>query len=267
MQQHLARLSLAVWIGAATSVAHAAPSQLDRAKAVYAEGKALLDKKNYIDAGAKFEEAYRLAPDKHLFNYNIATAAELAGDCQRAQRHYRMFLDLVPEHASRKDVVKSLAALEKTCARDDEGAAALSIEARGDREAERGKAIAERVLTDALRATDQSIARYEAVLLRHGKQQPFAQIVRVKRRDRKKIAKLVDARGFTAPTDGSAEVEAPVTVEQACRQAAQQEDRNAAAYGKAYDAYEDDDVVKLMDKLQRRAEERHGRAFRDTCPR
>jgi hypothetical protein len=58
-----------------------------------------------------------------------------------------------------------------------------------------------------------------------------------------------------------------LTVDQACRQAAQQEDRNAAAYGKAYDAYEDEDVIKLMDKLQRRAEERHGRAFRDTCPR
>ncbi len=256
---------LAVLVGAAPSIARAGPSQLDRAKAVFAEGKALLDAKNYVDATAKFEEAYRLAPDKHLFNFNIASAAELAGDCRKAQRHHRMFLDLVADHPLRKDSSRTLAALETSCAAEE--AAAVPVEDRGEREAERKHAVAQRALGDALQATQQSVLRYDAVLTKHGRQQPFAQVVRARRRDAKKIAKLFAVVDLPVVEAYNGEVGAPATVEQACRQAETQEARNIATYEKVYDLFDHADVVKLMDKLLQRAEGRHLRAFRDTCPR
>lgn len=257
-------VAIALVLGVVDAAA-AAPSQLDQAKKVYAEGKALLEARNYVDAIYKFEEAYRLAPDKHLFNYNIASAAELAGDCVKAGRHYKMFLDLVPEHDARADATKALAKVEASCVPPEQ--AVDPIADRGDREAERTKAIGERALGDALRATDQSVARYEAVLARHGRQQPFAGIVRAKRRDSKKLAKVIAQAGYEAGEPFKGEVSAPGSVEHACRQAETQEERNAAVYGKVYDLFDDEDIVKLMDKLLRRVEGRHLRAFRDTCPR
>ncbi|MBC8072711.1 MAG: hypothetical protein IAG13_30605 [Deltaproteobacteria bacterium] len=245
----------------------AAPSDLDRAKQVYGEAMKLLDAKDYAGATAKFEQAYLFAPDKHLFNYNIASAAERAGDCRKAQRHYQRFLDLVPKHAERKGAERSLAQLATTCVRDDEGAGELSIAARDEREAQRTKAVGERALTEALHATQQSVVRYDAVLTKHGKQQPFGRIVRTKRRDAKKLGKLLEAKGITGTKPYAGDVGAPSSVEQACRQAASQEERNAAAYGAAYEKFDDAEVAELMDKLQRRAEDRHVRAFRESCPR
>jgi hypothetical protein len=268
MRRRVWGLGWAVCFVLAGTPAHgAAPSDLDRAKQVYGEAMKALDAKDYATATAKFEQAYRFAPDKHLFNYNIASAAELAGDCRKAQRHYRMFLDLVAKHAARKEVERTLVKLDKTCVHDDEGAGELTIAARGDREAERVKAVGERALSEALRATQQSVARYEAVLAKHGRQQPFARIVRTKRHDARKIAKLVAAQGIPESAPYGGEVAAPSTVEQACRQAESQEERNAAAYGAAYEKLDDADVAELMDKLQRRAEDRHARSFRESCPR
>ena len=54
-------------------VVHA--GDIDEAKKVYGEAMKALDAKDYTTATMKFEYAYRLAPDKHLFNYNIASAA------------------------------------------------------------------------------------------------------------------------------------------------------------------------------------------------
>jgi len=247
------------------AIADAAPSQLERAKQVYAEGKQLLDLKNYVDAAAKFEEAYRLAPDKHLFNYNIASAAELAGDCGKALRHYRMFLDLVPEHGARKDATTAVAKLDASC--EPPPSAAEVADDRSDREAERREALEQRVLGEALLATQQSVVRYESVLAKHGRQQPFAGILRAKKRAAKKIAKLFAPLDVEPVDDYRGQVAAAATVEQSCRQAETQEERNIAAYEKAYDTFDDDDVQTLMDKLLVRTESRHLRAFRDTCPR
>ena len=247
------------------ATAGAAPSQLDRAKQVYAEGKKLLDAKNYIDAMANFEEAYRLAPDKHLFNYNIAAAAELAGDCNKALRHYKMFLDLVPDHPQRTDASKSIATQEKSCAPPP--SAEEVAEDRGQRESERKGAVARRVLGDALHATQQSVLRYEAVMAKYGKQQPFSGVLRQKKRAVKKIAKLFGPLDIEPVDDYKGEVGAAGTVEQSCRQAETQEERNIEVYEKAYETFDDEDTQKLMDKLSLRAESRHLRAFRDTCPR
>lgn len=243
-----------------------AQSNIEQAKAVYGEAMKALEAKDYWTALAKFEQAYKLAPDKHLFNYNIASAAELAGDCRKAEKHYKMFLDLVPKHEARKGVGRTLEKLAKTCQYDEESTTQLSTESRGDREAERKKAIADRAATEALEAAQQSVARYEAVIAKHGRQQPFARVLRAKRRDAKKIAKLlaaneIEAEGYTG------KLEPPGSLEQACRQGEAQEERNAAAYGNAYERVEDDELAELMDKLMRKAEGSHGRAFRDGCPR
>lgn len=249
----------------APRVVHA--GDLDEAKKVYGEAMKLLDAKDYANATAKFEQAYRLAPDKHLFNYNIASAAELAGDCRKAQNHYQMFLDLVPKHEARKAAQKAVAKLAKTCAYDDETNTQLT-ESRDDREAERVKAMGERALDDAFEATRQSVARYDAIVQKHGRAQPFARALRAKKRAVKKIAKLMAQHQLAAPPERDRnDVTAPATLEQACRQGEAQEERNAAAYAKAYERVEHVDVAELMEKLERRASGPQLRAFTDGCPR
>jgi hypothetical protein len=265
----LQRLGSRITIVVALAVllpARASAGDLDDAKKVYAEAMTALEAKDYPTATAKFEQAYRLAPDKHLFNYNIASAAELAGDCRKAQNHYQMFLDLVPKHDARKAAQKSLEKLNKTCAHDDETTSQLAIESREERDAERSKAGAQRALDDALKATQESVARYEAVVTRYDRAQPFAHVLRAKRRALKKIEKLMGGLGIT-PTEYKGDLPAPDTLEQACRQGEAQEERNAAAYAKAYERYDDVDVASLMDKLERKASGPHLRAFDEGCPR
>ena len=260
------------WIAFAVALVVLAPrlvhaGDIDEAKKVYGEAMKTLDAKDFTTATMKFEYAYRLAPDKHLFNYNIASSAELAGDCRKAQKHYQMFLDLVPKHDARKAAQKSLAKLAKTCAFDDETSKQLT-ESRDDREAERVKAMGERALDDALEATRQSVARYGAILQKHGRAQPFARVLRAKKRAVKKISKLMTQHQYEIPPERDRnDVSAPETLEQACRQGVAQEERNAAAYAKAYERVEQVEISDFMEKLELRASGSQLRSFSEGCPR
>lgn len=250
---------------AASSVSHAAPSGMEQAKKVYSEALAAMDAKDYATATAKFEEAYRLAPDKHAFNYNIASAAELAGDCRKATNHYKMFLDLVPKHEARGSAKKTLEKLQTSCAYDDETTEQLTAETRGSREVERKLEESDRAMIEALGETTFAARFYAAAAAKYGDKGPFKRMAKMKARAAKKIQKLM-AKHDIAGEPAIDEVAVPASIEQACKRGITQEARNAALYDKVFEMFDARDIVRIMDRLARKAELRHMTAFRDSCP-
>jgi tetratricopeptide (TPR) repeat protein len=76
--------------------------KLERAKQLFGEGQALIEAGDAVGALAKFEEAYfKFAPQFHVMNFNIGSAAYTARDCVKAEEAFQRFLDLVPEHPER----------------------------------------------------------------------------------------------------------------------------------------------------------------------
>jgi tetratricopeptide (TPR) repeat protein len=247
------------------SSAFAAPSGTEQAKKVYGEALAAMEAKDYATATAKFEEAYRLASDKHAFNYNIASAAELAGDCRKATNHYKMFLDLVPKHDARASAKKTLEKLQQTCIHDDETTEQLTAEIRGSREVERKLEESDRAMLDALGETTFSARFYEAAAAKFGDKGPFKRMAKAKSRAAKKIQKLMAKHDIAGEPEVD-EIKIPASIEQACKRGITQEARSAEVYDKVFEMFDARDIVRLMDRLASKAELRHMTTFRDACP-
>ncbi|MEM6294709.1 MAG: tetratricopeptide repeat protein [Myxococcota bacterium] len=89
--------------------------KMNRAKALYGEGDAAYTSGDYTTALAKFEEAYNYyAPQLHLFNFNIGSAAYELGDCVKAKTAFQRFLDLVPDHPERGTAQEKLIEIERS---------------------------------------------------------------------------------------------------------------------------------------------------------
>lgn len=110
---------------------------LEESKRLFGEAQKAMSDDDYVTAQAKFSEAYRLAPHLHVFNYNIAVAAQLAGDCRTAQLTFQSFLDLVPDHPERKDATRRLEKLKRDCPVDLESESVLTNEGQAKRDEER----------------------------------------------------------------------------------------------------------------------------------
>jgi len=238
---------------------------MEQAKKVYSEAMAAMEAKDFAGATAKFEEAYRLAPDKHAFNYNIASAAELAGDCRKATNHYKMFLDLVPKHDARSSAKKTLEKLQQTCIHDDETTEQLTAETRGSRDVERKMEESDRAMLDALGETTFAARFYAAAAAKYGGKGPFKRMAKVKERAAKRIQKLM-ANHDIEGTPEVDEVKVPADIDQACKRGVTQEARNAEVYDKVFEMFDARDIVRVMDRLARKAELRHMPTFRDGCP-
>ncbi len=88
--------------------------RIDRAKALFRAGQALVEIGDYTNAVAKFEQAYsQHAPELHVFNFNIGDAAFAGGDCQKAKIAFERFLELVQEHPERPTAQERLAQIER----------------------------------------------------------------------------------------------------------------------------------------------------------
>ncbi|RMG93293.1 MAG: outer membrane protein assembly factor BamD [Deltaproteobacteria bacterium] len=89
--------------------------KLERAKQLFAEANAALEAEDFATAVQKFEEAYLVyAPNLHVFNFNIGSAAFYAGDCIKAKQALQRFLDLVPDHPERATAQEMLLEIERT---------------------------------------------------------------------------------------------------------------------------------------------------------
>jgi hypothetical protein len=227
---------------------------------------AAMDAKDFYTAVTKFEAAYSLAPDKHAFNFNIASAAQLAGDCRKAQNRYKMFLDLVPKHDARGSAKKELEKLAKTCIHDDESTEQLSVERRENRDSQRALEEGDRAILEALTETRYSAKFYAAVAAQHGNKQPFKRLAKVKERHAKRIEKLIDDYNIKGKPRDPDEVSVPDKVDDACDRGVSQEGRNATVYDKVFDLFDERDIVRVMDRFARKAELRHMPTFRDNCP-
>jgi hypothetical protein len=245
----------------------AAPSGLDQAKKLYGEAMAAMEAKDFATATTKFEGAYQFAPDKHAFNYNIASAAELAGDCRKAQNHYKMFLDLVPKHEARASAQKTLLKLQKTCIHDDETTEQLTAENQEERATKRVVEEGDRAIFEALEETQWSARYYAAVAAQHGGKQPFKSLAKTKARQAKRIEKLISDHDIPGQPREGEKISVPDDIDDACQRGVSQESRNATLYDKVFDLFEDKDIVRIMNRYASKAELRHMPMFRDNCPR
>lgn len=81
------------------------------AKQRFVDGMRAFESGDYETARDRFREAYVFAPDRHVLAYDIAKAAERAGDCCTAWEHYERFLAEEPDMPMAPDVEKRLEAL------------------------------------------------------------------------------------------------------------------------------------------------------------
>lgn len=255
-----------MWAALVGTPVLAAPTGLDQAKKLYGEAMAAMEAKDYSTAVSKFEGAYQFAPDKHAFNYNIASAAELAGDCRKAQNHYKMFLDLVPKHEARASAQKTLLKLEKTCIHDDETTEQLTAENQEERATKRVVEEGDRAIHDALTETQWSARYYAAVAAQHGGKQPFKRMAKTKARHAKRIEKLISDHDIPGKGREEEKISVPDALDEACQRGVSQESRSATLYDKVFELFDESDIVRIMDRYARKSELRYMPAFRDNCP-
>lgn len=120
------------------------------------------------------------------------------------------------------------------------------------------------VLLEALADERRSAAMYQAVLDRHGRVMPFANIVRSERMHARHVEQMLVARGFEAPADGTeiGPEEAPATLAECYALGVQSELDNIAMYDRLMAETDDEGVREGFARLRAMSEERHLVAFR-----
>jgi tetratricopeptide (TPR) repeat protein len=251
-------------VGSEPSDEELTQQQMEYAKQLYEQGVAAMDAKDYDEALRLFGDAYRYAPQLHLFNFNIGNAAELAGDCQRARTAFRMFLDLVPEHPERGAVQVKLDELTRDCPYDVESQETVSIESRERRDSSRAEQEAERALQSALDELRISISLYQKISAQHPSATVVKRILAKKRRHEKRMVKLFANHGVEVPSPREYEKPIPDALSQACAKAVAQEKKNAAAFEATLDHFDSRELWRVMNRFTRHAERRDRPRF-ESC--
>jgi tetratricopeptide (TPR) repeat protein len=100
---------------ATTTIAVADPVDApdrQRAKTHYKQGKAFLDSGLYDDAIREFQAAYQIAPVPELL-FNIAQAARLKGDAEKALAMYQKYIEEAPDGPGADESHTHIATLTK----------------------------------------------------------------------------------------------------------------------------------------------------------
>lgn len=82
--------------------------KLDWAKKLYMKAKAYHDAEDYYNSVIKYEEAYRYAPDKHIFAYNLGIDAWELRDCARVKQYLQLFMIKDDSHPDLRKTAKEI---------------------------------------------------------------------------------------------------------------------------------------------------------------
>jgi rubrerythrin len=117
-------------------------------------------------------------------------------------------------------------------------------------------------LDEALDDEYKARATYRAVLDRFGEVRPFSNIVEAEGRHIEALLAVYRRHDVEPPEDGWAgNVDAPESVEAACRQGVEAELANDAMYARLLDVVRDPDIRETMTRLRDASRERHLPAF------
>lgn len=122
-------------------------------------------------------------------------------------------------------------------------------------------------LCEALDDEYKARATYAAVIDRFGPVRPFINIIQSEQRHINALQMLLRRRGWPIPDDPHGGcVEAPASLDEACRLGVQAELDNVALYERLHSmAAEDQEVLAVFANLQGASQQRHLPAFRDGC--
>lgn len=82
--------------------------KLEWAKKLYMKAKAFHDAEDYYNSVIKYEEAYRYAPDKHIFAYNLGIDAWELRDCARVKQYLQLFMIKDDSHPDLRKTAKEI---------------------------------------------------------------------------------------------------------------------------------------------------------------
>ncbi|PRQ02858.1 hypothetical protein ENSA5_20350 [Enhygromyxa salina] len=105
-------------------------------------------------------------------------------------------------------------------------------------------------------------ATYRAVLDRFGEVRPFVNIIEAEGRHIEALLRVYSRHGLEPPADRWADhVEAPATLEAACREGVEAERENDALYARLIEKVDEPRIRELMSRLREASRERHLPAF------
>jgi rubrerythrin len=117
-------------------------------------------------------------------------------------------------------------------------------------------------LKEALDDEYKARATYRAVIDRFGEVRPFVNIIASEQRHIEALWRQYRRHGLEPPEDRWAgTVDAPASIEEACRQTAQAERDNEAMYDRLLGAIDQPEIRRVMSRLQEASRERHLPAF------
>lgn len=230
--------------------------QLEYSKKLFAEGEAAMKKGDYPGAIAKYHEAYRYAPHLHLFNYNIAAAADAMGDCKTARTYYERFVDLVQKHPERAGVKKKLAQYGPECRAAADPAPVVSTEDSKEsptakaRSGDRKREEAEKAMNEAVFQMRVAATLYKDAKAKHKKKtRTFNFPAFRKKWHAKRLGKLRETEGVKADERELPTPDAPLGKSDACRIAQIQENRLVRALEEAQDKFDSQESYRVFSRL------------------
>ena len=236
---------------------------MEYSKQLYAEGEKAMEEKDYARALANYKEGYRYAPTLHIFTFNIATAADLSGDCATAKKYFQHFVDLVPDHDKHAASKKRLDELNKTCTASLPEPVVPGASGDQDERKSRRDIEAERALNLALSELYAAAEAYKAAGTRHKATRQIGRAGRRKKRHAKRMKKHVLSLGVEIRP---VERKSPGVAEKptdACRYGRAQENRIVSAMNEVMEYYDDDDTYRVLRRFIRWSERIDRPAFEE----
>lgn len=248
-------LALVSWVLVVGSLGFAPENEknLEYAKQLYADGEAAMEAGDFATAKAKYMAGYAYAPELHIFTFNIAMAADAAGECAVAKKYFQHFVDLVPKHDQRDTAKKRLAALQESCHEELPEPTPIASTPKEDRKT-RAQIDAERTLNEALAELMRARDMYSQASKRHKQTRQLGRAGRRKKRHAKRMKKLITELGVEVKPPERDKPEVPATPKEACREGRAQEGKIITAMEEVLEYYDSKSTYRVINRFIRWAE-------------